>query len=343
MMMNRQKRNSTSVLLLLMAMVFLVACQQDDKADAAIRTTNRKVSLQLSSGISTNITRAYDSNWETGNSIGVFTTFAGTQTVTYSGEQHPDANVKYNVTAAGSGYQDFVADDVPVYLPFDGRSVDVYAYYPWTSGVSASSPLPVTLETTQTLAGQKDYDLLSASALSSASPINLDNASVQLLFHHELSKVLVKVVAGEGYNSSDLFENISVALTGQPTQASFSPLTRQLAITTASNTIVPMKLSSGDADYSKIGSASCIFRALVLPNDATTNPAVSSGQRQIRFYVGAEPNIATYKYNISQTFEAGQETTFTLRLAATGVTITAAISSWDTESIDDDQPIYESN
>ena len=342
-MMNRQKRNSTKVLLLLMAMVSLVACQQDDKTNVAVSPIDRKVPLQLSSGINTNMTRAYDSNWETGNSIGVFTTFAGTQTVTYSGEQHPDVNVRYNVTAAGSGYQTFVENDAPIYLPFDGRSVDVYAYYPWTSGVSDSSPLPVTLETTQTLTGQKGYDLLSACALSSTSAINLDYANVQLLFRHELSKVLIKVVAGEGYNSSDLLENIRVELTGQPTQALFSPLTRELAITTGSNTIVPMKLSSGDADYSKIGSASCIFRALVLPNMTETNPAVSSGQRQIRFYVGAEPNIATYKYNISQTFTAGQETTFTLRLAATGITITAAISAWDTESIDDDQPIYETN
>lgn len=350
--------------LLLAAM--LTACEHGELIMPEPTTASKQVPLQLTSGISSTVTRAYDSSWETNDEIGVFTVKAGSTNandVTRSGT-YEDANIRYQLsgtagnTASGSAgsytytYQTFTSvdkvtigeqeEDKKIYLPIDGSNVDVYAYYPYDGSATASAKT-ITLETSQTLVGQKGYDLLSACALSSTSAINLDYANVQLLFRHELSKVLIKVVAGEGYNSSDLFENIRVELTGQPTQALFSPLTRELAITTGSNTIVPMKLSSGDADYSKIGSASCIFRALVLPNMTETNPAVSSGQRQIRFYVGAEPNIATYKYNISQTFTAGQETTFTLRLAATGITITAAISAWDTESIDDDQPIYETN
>ena len=361
------KANDRTLIVALAAMLLpaLTACQHDKLIEREQSTpTALQVPLQLTSGILSTVTRAYDSSWETGDEIGVFTVKAGstnTADITRSGT-YEDANICYKLSdnagetyypsTSSYDYQTFTSvdkvtigaqeEDKKIYLPIDGSDVDVYAYYPYDSEATASAKT-ITLETDQTLAGQKGYDLLSACALSSTSAINLDYANVQLLFRHELSKVLIKVVAGEGYNSSDLFENIRVELTGQPTQALFSPLTRELSITTGSNTIVPMKLSSGDADYSKIGSASCIFRALVLPNMTETNPAVSSGQRQIRFYVGAEPNIATYKYNISQTFTAGQETTFTLRLAATGITITAAISAWDTESIDDDQPIYETN
>lgn len=338
----------------------LAACEHGELIKQEPTTAPKQVPLQLTSGILSTVTRAYDSSWETGDKIGVFTVKAGstnTTDITRSGT-YEDANICYKLSDyAGETYYPSTSsynylnfnpadkvtigaqeEDKKIYLPIDGSDVDVYAYYPYDGSATASAKT-ITLETSQTLAGQKTYDLMSAKALSSTSPINIDHTTAQLLFQHELSKVLIKLVVGTGYEASDLLGKVSIKISGQPIEASFSPLTQSLTITQAANDIFPQTLTSGDVDYDS--AVLYTYRALLMPN-GTNNPAASDGTRQIVVTVDNTGGASsTYYYTLTETFTKGQQTVFTLRLDPTGLNVSAAITPWSDVSITPSDPLYE--
>ena len=352
-------------------LLLLTSCQQTDEQQLV---PEQGVPLRLVSGISTVQTRAFDSSWDYGNEIGVFTTGAGTTTITKSGDNN-DENIRYRIANAefnGStnpintymgdsySYKSFApyAPNSQIYLPANGSDVDVYAYYPWTTGVSASSPLNITIPTTQYASGddenQKAVDVLTASYktdVTDADPtkhihVNIDNTTAQLQFSHIMSKILVRVVVGEGYGADDLSgSNISsVVLSGQPTAATFAPITQTLAITAGSSNITMAELASGDADFVTTATISSVahdvihnYRAIILPNTGTTgtNPVTTGTERQINFNVGS----ITYSYNITQDFRPGYQTIYTIILAANEVTVTADITPWTANVITPEKPL----
>lgn len=347
----------TLITLLLSVATLLTACDTKDFGDTDTPAKDKKVPLQLVSGITTTVTRAYDSSWETGDKIGVYTVKAGSTAssdVTRSGT-YEDSNIAYVLSGTAGNtatatatpgtytyvYQGFTAaDDLPgtdpvekkqIYLPIDGSNVDVCAYYPYDN-TATSSAVNVTLPTVQNLANQKTSDLMAAKALSATSAINIDHTSAQLLFQHMLSKVIIRVMVGTGYSDSDL-ANLSVKLAGQATSAEFNPLTQALSNITGSEEITPYTLISGDADWSKKSDAYAIYRALVMPTTTASGSIVIT--------VGTSPNTANYSYTIEQTFAAGSETVYTIRLLATGVQVTAAITPWSESSTVPELPLYE--
>lgn len=353
----------TLITLLLSVATLLTACDTKDFGDIDSPAQDKKVPLQLVSGITTTVTRAYDSSWETGDKIGVYTVKAGSTAssdVTRSGT-YEDSNIAYVLSGTAGNtatatatpgtytyvYQGFTAaDDLPgtgpvekkqIYLPIDGSNVDVCAYYPYDN-TATSSAVSVTLPTAQDLANQKTCDLMAAKALSATSAINIDHTSAQLLFQHMLSKVIIRVMVGTGYSATDL-TNLDVKIAGQATSAEFNPLTQALSNITGNNEITPLLLTEGDADWSKKsdanGDAYAIYRALVMPT------ATASGS--IVITVGTSPNTANYSYTLTQTLGAGTETVYTLRLMPTGIVVTAAITPWSEHSNVPESPLYESN
>ena len=361
---------------ILSQLLLLTSCQQNDELQ---RNPSQGVPLRLTSGISTVQTRAFDSSWENTDEIGVFTVTTGgtsASNITYSGTQR-DENIKYKIdgdvfsgastsieTYDGSNYdfKSFVPQGNQIYLPANGSDVDVYAYYPWTMGVTASAPLSIAIPTTQTIANQKTADVLTAKATASTDkkpdpatdyyPINIDHTTAQLTFSHIMSKVLVRVVVGEGYGANDLSgTNISsVVLSGQPTAATFAPVTQTLTITAGSDNVTMAELASTDVDYVSKATVALTenatpteqdvihnYRAIILPNTGTTgtNPVTNGTQRQINFNVGS----ITYSYNITQNFQPGYQTVFTIILAANEVTVSAAITPWTANLVQPDKPL----
>ena len=350
-------------------LLLLSSCQQTDEQQ---HNPSQDVPLRLTSGISTVQTRAFDSSWENTDEIGVFTVSTGgtsASNITYSGTNR-DENIKYKInsdlfsgtetsveTYSGGNYifKSFEPQGNQIYLPANGSDVDVYAYYPWTMGVTASAPLSIAIPTTQTIANQKTVDVMMASDKSDANSnkhINIDNTTAQLTFSHLMSKVLVRVVVGEGYGADDLSgSNISsVVLSGQPTAATFAPVTQSLTITAGSDNVTMAELTSTDVDYVSKATVALTqgaspteenvihnYRAIILPNTETTgtNPVTTGTQRQINFNVGS----ITYSYNITQNFQPGYQTVFTIILAANEVTVSAAITPWTANLVQPDKPL----
>ena len=373
--------NSQKIILLSVASVLLTACSTRELDDTERPSQQLTVPLQLSSGIKVSITRAFDTTWDIGNAIGVFTTVAGSGSdnehpyiITKSGSYN-DENIGYQINTEENTYvsnayvyKDFIPvnSSQQVYLPANGSTVDVYAYYPYKPGVTLSSPLSITIpgtESAQTLAEQKAVDVLSAKKQSTIdAPIDIDHYTVQLLFEHMMTKVIVYVMSGAGITDSELTGNgvSSVQLLGQPTSATFAPVSRTLDITTpgSSSTITMQEIEYNAEDpdpdyrsnpltYTKYKDDSPevvdwtknvlhVYRAIVLPNNDSTNQA-SSTARKIRFNVGQ----TTYTYSIpaDKPFESGKQICFAVRLAATGVTVEAAIKNWTSETYSPD-PLY---
>ena len=324
---------------------------------------------------------SWDANDEIGVFTTVAGSGTNTETnpyvITKSGSQD-DANITYKIASSQetwvydsgeevykNSYKAFSPsdEDVQIYLPADGSNVDVYAYYPRTEGVTASNPLSIAIpgdeNSAQTLPEQRNVDVMMAKVLTTESdPINIDNTTAQLLFSHVLSKVIVKIKAGTGYSDSDLQgEKVgSVQLLGQPKQATFDPISQELVIpenpTTGIITMLELGLTANgtatDPDYVAYVTNNSddtknrilhTYRAIILPNDEQNNPVTTGTQRQIKFNVGE----TYYLFDITQEFEPGQQTVYTITLAATGITVEAAISDWTSQAITPSTPLYPEN
>ena len=343
------------------AAVLLAACSADEPSGSAEQPLG--VPLQLSSSISTAVTRAYNTFWEANDGIGVFTTFAGTSTLTYSGSDTPNANIKYytniNKETDNNGTPDpctFAPSVAPIYLPASGQAVDVFAYWPHADYVSATVPLNILVPFGQDTTGEEEDDmndsikhcdvLKVAKFTTDEAPIDIDHPSTQLLFEHAMTKVIVYVMAGTGMSDNDLAgSNVKrVVLLGQPRVATYAPVSQALTITavTANDGTAPIRMkevtSSDDPDYvstyTKYNDATPpveewtknvlhVYRAIVLPTNTTTNPA-SNTARKIQFNVGQ----TTYTYTITDAFAPGSQMIFAVRLSATNLEVEAVIKDW---------------
>ena len=366
-----------NITLLLAAVTLIMSCEQVELEMP--NDPNAPVALRLNSGIATvaATTRAFDTQWEAADEIGVFTVEAGetdASKITKSGEDY-DQNVKYIVKTSDDystydntdpanptyTYRDFDAASSPIYLPADGSNVDVYAYYPYISGTTAAAGTTLSLATdntattgiaTQTTTNQKKIDLMKASALSSSSAINRKNPGAALKFEHCMSKILIRLIIGTGYSKTDFENKVSVKITHQPYEATFMPLAQTLTVTTATEdfiSIVPAKLESTDADYMKsteTGYSNMLYcyRALLFPNDSgdgAKNPVTTDATRQILFTVDNNGHTSTYTHNIDDTYAANTQIIYTLTLGASGVSVTAAIQPWSTSTTNPSDPLYE--
>ena len=331
-------------------LAMLTACDKVDVIDQRQQptTVGDLVPLQLASGISVSVTRAYDSTWDNDDQIGVFATTAGTTTITTSGATQTNGNIPYTIATGGetaNSYLTFSAVDKKIYLPADGSNIDVYAYYPYHADVSATTPRSITIPDAQNSDEQVDNlkacDVLTAKRLSTdQSPVNIDNTTAQLLFSHVLSKVLIKIKLGTGVNLDDIQGKVnSVIITGQPTSGTFAPLTQALSISTEAatiKTITPKLLVNGDPEYESYEATGTIhaYRALLMPNNVTTNPASAStvvtgegaNPHLITFSVG--DNNVPYHYPITYALHSGYQTTFTITFGASGIRVDAAIQPW---------------
>ena len=153
-----------------------------------------------------------------------------------------------------------------------------------------------------------------------------------------MSKVLIKVKAGENYNDTDIRDQITrVTLTNQPLTASFNPVTRTLAAGAKSTTDALLVTSGTDYDTTTEGVLHT-YRAIVVPNnysgDVTVTGNDASETRTIVFYIGD----VTYTYNITSAFVPGQQITFTVTLDATGMSVSASITEWSTAT--DSKTLY---
>ncbi len=307
----KKKKILTKIMVLTTAALTLGACNNDD---AGVDSTER-TPLNIVAGISMptkGITRAMETAWEEGDQIGVYVTDHNTTTIHVEGT-NTGKNLQYtfndgtNYETNGNTYRLFTPNSSKLYLPT--TYVDVYGYYPYSAGEVEPTAIPVNVST-QT--SQAAIDLMRAKKAN----VNNNNASVELLFEHRLTKLVFNLKQGDDMLTNELNDAVFIGLTlgNQPVAATYNIYTDNFNITPGSETITPVKAASAPLGYVRS------FEAIVLPN-GTNNPA-NSRTVTITFYQRAEDTIVnTFTIGSGTSFKPGYKYTFNVTVNATTVEV----------------------
>lgn len=224
--------------------------------------------LQLKAEISGLKTRASNSSWEKDDAIGVYMVIAG--------QPLNSAALKKNVQYVTSGSSSFepVNETDEIIFPFNGASVDLIGYYPYREEITNFS-YPIELSN-QSI--QANIDLLYSSNVKG---VNSSNPNVNMLFSHQLSKIVLNINHGTAFNLNDL----SVIISNTGTRASFDLITGTLSTATG----------LGDVELS-INATESIAEAILLPSNNLSG-------MNLWFIIGDEFEV--YKFPLADALNIG--------------------------------------
>ena len=222
------------------------------------------------------------------------------------------------------------------YYPLSGNAVDAYAFYPAIQDnvnyniLDKMSDQKFTVLTDQsTPENYRKCDLMFGSNKyyveggivkeyegDAFKGTSKEQNPVELIFKHQLSKIIVIIKAGGGLKESNLTD-------AQITMFGPKP---DVKITTSS-TGIRLGSAEGDAPtggynlgtYSPNGNA-----AIVIPQEINANTDF------IKITLSSENGSKTYKYKLSSltTFESGKSYTYTLKLTSGELDVTTQIGDW---------------
>lgn len=191
----------------LLAIAAMVGCSKSDEGfnntsdnTAKFRAetiTSRTTEIQIPNPDNELDTLTVDA-WEMGDLIGIFTSGFG------SGAEY--ANIDYKATTeTTSQTTDFSVVSASKEIVFpnaplsDAKTVDFYAYYPYTTAVDENNYITVSV------ANQKDdfgkIDFMTASATNIAYYLGAEYSEVVFNFEHKLSKVVFNISCNENIES----------------------------------------------------------------------------------------------------------------------------------------------
>lgn len=283
---------SRCAILALGAVVLTSCCKNNDpEATASAVCFTATITPQ------TIATKAAGTAFTTGDNIGVFMVKAGNMTIA------EEADNKQYTLGNSSDFRALPGEEI--YFPINGSRVDFIAYYPhlatlsgWLYNVNVG---------TQT--SQSAIDLLYSRSTTGK---DQNSGSVPLLFRHELSRVIINTVAGEGFVSADLAK-MSVKIKGMHTQANFDLSTGKLGTSHAPADIVPATTTAGSK-----------YEAIVLPATFAT-----AGSLTMAFALhNTKEEVFVWSCPANETFAPATQYTYTITIARTGVTATCSITPW---------------
>ena len=279
----------------------LTACSdQENEQDGA----NERTALSINAGIgvipastSSATTRATDAFWQANDAIGIVMLDAGTNTVTEG-----KTNYRY-ITTTGNGSFTPDGKEHTAYYPTAGAQVDVLAYYPYTTTISAGSlNIPVDVSDQSNLAA---IDLMTAEKVTGRSSKAPD---VSLMFTHRLCKLVLKVVKDE--TTSDVtLTGATAILAGTASTGNWNLITEKLS-TEGEARDLTLPLSADGT----------IATAIVMPTQAGDGKSITVTTADGKSYT------ATIAANLA--LAAGTVNTYTMTLHRNQANITAGITPW---------------
>ena len=238
-------------------------------------------------------TRAAGTDWAAGDAIGIFMVGNGTTTIAEGAE-----NKQYTTTGT-SAFSPVSGDEI--YYPTTG-SVDFMAYYPWNTGYTLGTAIPVEIGT-QT--SQPAFDLLWAKATGVAGAgYDKNTTTVPLVFDHKLSKIVMNVTLGAGVSGT-----ISdVTIKGMNTKNTFDLAAGTLGTADTPANITPREVTANSE-----------YDAIIMPE------TYAAGVVTVDFTVAG----ATYTWTLAaETFAPGNEYTYAVTISKGGVSATGTITPW---------------
>ena len=286
--------------------VSLFACSADGEGGEVVPSepsNPAQPTERMPIDISTSITRATETAFESGDQIGLFVvnrnadgTLAALQPV----GNHVD-NMLYT-------YSDVWTPATPVYWKDDRTCADFYMYYPYRNTVSSVSAMPFDVAADQsTASAYKAADLLVGSTLNVAPK----KQAVGIVAKHVMSQVEIVLKAGNGFTNASLASaEVSLRLNDMKTSATVDLSTAAVTATGTASSLTPYKDGG-------------TYRAIVVPQKVEMGNLITV-------------SVDGTDYNLKKafTFTAGKRHTFTVTLAKTGSGIDVSIGAWDVDDTD---------
>ena len=211
-----------------------------------------------------------------------------------------DNSVTYDAVNYTVGDEGALTTDPVQYYPASGSNVSAYAYYPANASIEADG-----FQVATNQSADDDYE---TSDLMYASIPTLNKTSTNNLeFRHVLSKIVVTLAAGTGFDASELAD-VTIALNGVKYKGTFDP---------AAGTFTP----ADDTQTITLATA-----ASTAPHAAVVVPQDMSG-KEIAVTIGNGTPVA-YSIPASTTFNPGTVYSYTITVAKTGISVTSSIAGW---------------
>lgn len=286
--------------------VSLFACSADGEGGEVVPSepsNPAQPTERMPIDISTSITRATETAFESGDQIGLFVvnrnadgTLAALQPV----GNHVD-NMLYT-------YSDVWTPATPVYWKDDRTCADFYMYYPYRNTVSSVSAMPFDVAADQsTASAYKAADLLVGSTLNVAPK----KQAVGIVAKHVMSQVEIVLKAGNGFTDASLASaEVSLRLNDMKTSATVDLSTAAVTATGTASSLTPYKDGG-------------TYRAIVVPQKV-----------EIGNLITVTVDGTDYNLKKAFTFTSGKRHTFTVTLAKTGSGIDVSIGAWDVDDTD---------
>ncbi|MFI3267610.1 MAG: fimbrillin family protein [Rikenellaceae bacterium] len=280
-----------------LALVALASCSKENSSTS---TSTDQVAATFSSAA---ITRVANNEWESGDVIGVTMTKNGSTDLA-DGDYY---NVSYTVNAAGVtgtfSPTPVTAPDVAevIYFPVDGSAVDFYAYCPYAT-LDANDDLAVDVSTQSF----SDIDIVAAKASAKTKAAPTVTFTGTEAFEHQLSKITITLVAGDGITS---LAGVTTIIKGQYTTAKYNLYTSVIS-------------SRGDiADITAVTATDgSTAEAILIPTDEIDGSSIV-------FTLDGD----SYIWDTSDIeFEQGSEHNYEITVTKTALIVTGAtINDWN--------------
>lgn len=287
-----------------MAVLCCMSCGgSDDPVSPVTPPTPDKPSAKMPISISTNITRATETAFESGDKVGLFVVNRNSDgsaaTLNTSGN-YVD-NMLYTYTNVWTPATEIFWKD-------DKTHADFYLYYPYRQQVESVTAMPFSTKADQSAeADYKSGDLLIGSTLNAAP----SNNAVRIEARHVMSQVDIRLKPGAGFTESSLAAaNIKVCLNNIKTAATVNIATAAVTPTGQASTITPY--NDGSA-----------YHAIIVPQQVPSGNLITV-------------NVNGRDFNLPKafTFQSGKRHTFTVTLDKTSSGVNVTIGAWENDGND---------
>ncbi len=286
------------------ALALLSGCNNDDKQQMSSQNDDGRIPIMLSATSTREVSRAsqdiQNTSFEKGKKIDVQITSVDNKTgydmLTYfvsdnSGNLQPSSGI------------------FPFY-PTNGANVNIRAIYP--TGYMNKNSFTVSNPNQVSADAYRASDLMFAKVEDVAKPDN-PNTSVQLNFHHLMSKIQVNLT-GEG---GVVLSGAVVRLLGVKTQTTFNNLTGEVLVANAAGEPTNIKMTTD-------GSEGCA--AIIVPQEKASGYLLE--------IVLQNNDVLHYKTVQSFTFESGKVYTFNITVIESNINVNTTVDSWDDTTTD---------
>lgn len=284
------------------ALLTLAACNNENIT--IVDNPDTPVEIRLSSGIEVQTRATTDiqgTAFDTDEKVDVFISeaVAGGQSATTTYEQ------PLTYTAGTNGALNIAEDSQP-YFPSSGNGVNIYAVYP--SGAHSKTTFSIKSDQS-TDADYKASDLMYGTA---ENPVSRTKSAVPITFKHLLSKVTVKLVAGNGLTDTGL-EGAKVELLGVKPDVPFTA--SDGTIGTAEGTATDVTVFTATSSALE---GSAVIAPQTLPEEFVRVTLKDGGVLTGKLNDSSQPALTS-----------GNEYTYTIIVNLTSLAMTASITPWN--------------